>query len=86
LAVRSDEAYSRIAGRADRKREALASLPSDRPTPGDAELVEWYFRERLGREVPVALDAWATANGWRHVTELVRALRREWWFVSSTDP
>jgi len=86
LAVRSDSAYARLVGRAERKGDAVASLPSDRATPGDGELVGWYFRERLGREVPVALDAWATANGWRHVAELVRALRREWWFVSSLDP
>jgi hypothetical protein len=82
LAVRSDDTYAALAGRAERKREVLASLPSDRATPGDEELVAWYFRERLGQEVPLALDAWATANGWRHVTELVRALRSEWWFVS----
>ena len=86
LAVRSDSAYARLVGRAERKGDAVASLPSDRATPGDGELVGWYFRERLGREVPVALDAWATANGWRHVAELVRALRSEWWFVSSLDP
>ena len=86
LAVRSDDAYTGLADRAERKRDLLASLPSDRATPGEGELVEWYFRERLDRDVPVALDAWATANGWRHVAELVRALRREWWFVSSADP
>jgi len=82
LAVRADDTYAGLAGRAERKRELLASLPSDRATPGDEELVSWYFRERLGQKVPVALDAWATTNGWRHVAELVRALRREWWFVS----
>ena len=49
LAVRSDDAYARLAGRAERKRDAVASLPSDRATPGDEELVGWYFRERLGR-------------------------------------
>jgi len=87
LAVRSDDTYAGLAGRAERKREVLASLPSDRATPGDEELVAWYFRERLGQEVPLALDAWATANGWRHVSELVRALRSEWWFVSKeADP
>jgi hypothetical protein len=86
LAVRSEDAYGRLVARAERKRDAVTSLPSDRATPADGELVEWYFRERLGGQVPVALDAWATANGWRHVAELVRALRREWWFVSSSDP
>jgi hypothetical protein len=86
LAVRSDDAYAGLAGRAEQKRCVLASLPSGRPTPGDGELVGWYFGERLGREVPIALDAWATANGWRHVADLLRALRKEWRFVSSADP
>jgi hypothetical protein len=82
LAVRSDDTYIGLADRAERKRDVLAALPSDRAAPDDEELVRWYFRERLGRQVPVALDAWATANGWRHVAELVRALRGEWWFLS----
>lgn len=87
LAVHSDDTYAGLAGRAERKRDVLASLPSERAAPGDEELVGWYFRERLGQEVPAALDAWATAHGWRHVAELVRALRGEWWFVSlETDP
>ncbi|HEX6725041.1 MAG TPA: hypothetical protein VF073_07320, partial [Gaiella sp.] len=86
LAVRSHDAYAELSGRAERKREALRCLPSDRAAPDDGELVEWYFRERVGREVPVALDAWTAANGWRHVAELVRALRGEWWFVSSAGP
>jgi hypothetical protein len=86
LAVRSEDAYAGLVSRAERKRDAVAALPSDRATPGDGELVGWYFRERLGQEVPAALDAWATTKGWRHVGELVRALRREWWFVSSVDP
>ena len=46
----------------------------------DDEVVSWYFRDRLGQEVPVALDAWAAANGWRRVTDLLRALRAEWSF------
>ena len=82
LAVRADDTYAGLAGRAERKRELLASLPSDRATPGDEELVGWYFRERLGQKVPVALDAWATTNGWPPRRRAVRALRREWWFVS----
>ena len=83
--LRSDDAYAGLAARAARKREVLASLPSDRATPADDELVEWYFRERLEREVPVALDAWATAHGWRRVADLVRALRDEWSYRAACD-
>jgi hypothetical protein len=82
LALRSDDAYAALAERAARKRDALASLPSGRTPPTDRELVEWYFRDRLGEDVPVALDAWATTHGWRDIADLVRALRAEWWFVS----
>ena len=85
LALRSDDAYAGLAARAARKREVLASLPSDRATPADVELVEWYFRERLGREVPVALDAWAIAHGWRRVADLVRVLRDEWSYRAACD-
>ncbi len=85
LAVRSDEAFPALADRAERKRRLVASLPSDRPTPADDELVAWYFRERLDRDVPVALDAWAAAHDWRRVTDLLRALRDEWWFRASHE-
>jgi hypothetical protein len=81
LALRSDGAYGELAARARRKRDVLASLPSGHSAAiDDVELVRWYFRERLGKEVPVALDAWAAAHGWPGARELVRALRAEWAF------
>jgi hypothetical protein len=81
LTLRTDDAYAGLAARAARKREALGALPSaEDPVVDDAEVVDWYFRERLGREVPVALDAWAQAHGWQRVGDLLRALRSEWLF------
>ena len=81
LTVRFDDAYAGLAARAARKREALASLRSaDAPAVDDGEVIDWYFRERLGRDVPVALDAWAQAHGWPRVGDLLRALRSEWLF------
>src|SRR4029078_9404314 len=65
LALRSEHTYSLPPGPAERRRDAIASLPSDRATPGDEKLIGWYFRERLGREGPGALDAWGTADGSR---------------------
>ena len=80
-ALRSDAAYADLVARAEGKREALASLPTANPNGvDDAQVISWYFRERLGTAIPRALDSWATAHGWRHVTDLVRALRAEWWF------
>ena len=51
----------------------------------DDELVARYFRDRLGREVRVALDTWAAAHGWGRVIDLVRALRDEWWFGRTVE-
>jgi hypothetical protein len=79
--ARSAGAYAALAERAARKRETLASLPSaDAPAVDDGELLDWYFRKWLGRDVPVALDAWAEAHGWQRVGDLLRALRSEWRF------
>ena len=81
LTLRADEDYTELVSRAARKREVLDARPSaDVPEPGDDELVDWYFRDHLGRDGPAALDAWAEANGWQRVGDLLRALRSEWRF------
>jgi hypothetical protein len=91
LTVRLDEDYPALAARAARKREVRGSMAAGRAGGiagiggvDDTELVSWYFRERLGREVPVALDEWASAHGWRGAEELVRAIGAEWWFGKSS--
>ena len=82
LALRLDDAYTALADRAARKREALASLPAaDFAATDDEQVVSWYFHERLGQEVPVVLESWASAHGWRRLADLVRALRAEWRFA-----
>src|SRR5262249_22810210 len=79
--LRSDDVYAELVVRAARKREVLGSVPASRaPEIDDRALISWYFGEHLGRPVPVALDAWASANGWRRVIDFVRALRAEWRF------
>jgi hypothetical protein len=85
LAIRADGAHTGLAARAERKRAALAASPSDNPAPADEELVAWYFRELVGGDVPVALDAWAAAHGWTRVSDLVRALRAEWRFREAAE-
>jgi hypothetical protein len=84
LALRADDGYAGLAERAARKRDTLARLPSSGGVD-DSEALVWYFRERLGRDVPAALDAWASEHGWRRATELVRALRAEWLFEQALD-
>src|SRR6185295_12720749 len=74
LAVRSDDDYAGLASRAAHKREVLASLPATAGgDDGDDELIARYFRDRLGRQVPPALEDWASAHGWRRTADLVRA-------------
>ncbi|HJQ73340.1 MAG TPA: TfuA-like protein [Gaiellaceae bacterium] len=78
LALRLEDDYPELAERATEKRVALAEQPSDAPLPTDEELVSWYFTDRLNRDVPAALDEWATRHGWRGANDFVRALRGEW--------
>jgi hypothetical protein len=81
LTVRSGDGYEQLAARAAYKRDVLASLPaSSLADTDDTEVISWYFRDRLGQEVPVALEAWASAHGWGRASDFVAALRAEWWF------
>jgi hypothetical protein len=78
LALRLGEDYPDLVARAARKRELLASLPQGGgDSIDDDTVVAWYFRERLGRDVPPSLAAWASAHGWTQKTDLIRALRAE---------
>ena len=78
LALRSDDVYTALAERAADKRAAVASLPTAEGVSEDDErVISWYFRERLGQEVPVQLEAWAAAHGWSRRADFVRALRAE---------
>ncbi|HEY1563909.1 MAG TPA: TfuA-like protein [Gaiellaceae bacterium] len=81
-ALRLEDDYPELAERAAEKRLALAELPSATPRPADDELVSLYFTERLGQEVPAALEDWAIRQGWAGAADLVRALRAEWAFVA----
>lgn len=83
--LRSDDAYTALAARASRKREVLAALPASRvPNIDDGALIAWYFGDHLGRSVPVSVDAWASASGWRTTAGFVRAIRAEWRFRQVT--
>jgi hypothetical protein len=84
LGIRFESDYAELADRAARKRQVLASQPA--VSLEDREVISWYFHERIGQDVPVVLDAWASAHGWRQVGDLVRALRAEWSFERSLGP
>jgi hypothetical protein len=78
--------YPRLLQRARAKQRSLSSLGLDNPTPADArlnasELFDWYFKERLGREVPSDLDDYVRAIGFANRQGFERALLREYCFV-----
>jgi hypothetical protein len=77
LSLRLDERYTDLIARAAQKRELLSSRSSVSAVEDEETVVSWYFRQRLGQDVPSSLDAWASAHGWRQASDLVRALRAE---------
>jgi hypothetical protein len=84
LALRTEDVYTALAERAAHKRAALAALPTaGGDAPDDEQVISWYFRERLGQDVPVALEAWASAHGWSRFADFMRALRAEWRFEAT---
>lgn len=89
LRLRGD--YPRLADRARRKHAVLADLGQPDPEPADIglpppRLVRWYFAERLDREPPDDLEAYASALGFADRTEFYRLLTRECLFSKNTEP
>jgi hypothetical protein len=78
----SGEAPAMLA-RAARKREVLGAATPQAESPASADLVAWYFRDVLERDLPTHLDAWCKQHGWRDIADLLRALGREWTFRRS---
>jgi hypothetical protein len=88
LRVRAN--YGRLADRARRKSAFLATgaMTDDASTPTSetrAELVAWYFQQRLGGAIPADLDAYATRQGYSGVGDLVRALVLEFAYVNRAE-
>ena len=75
-ATRAAPGYADLRRRAAAKVALLAGVPLE--VPDDGTLLQWYFADRLGRDVPGALDAWCRNAGWIDPGELVRALRSDW--------
>jgi hypothetical protein len=86
--------YEAISRRAALKQELLLARGLSEPEPADAgldthSLLEWYFRERLGREPPAVLSAYARELGINSEAELQRDAMREYMFqglAAVTDP
>lgn len=84
--LRSNGEYDRLASRARRKHETLASAG---PPPSEAELSglqqlqlrDWYFGQHLGREMPDDLQAYVAFLGFADADHFHRALLREFAFL-----
>lgn len=86
--LRISDAYARLADRARRKHAVLCSLDMPDPRPEDlglvpAQLLLWYFEERLGRAIPDDLDSYARGLGFADRAAFYRMLARERLFLLS---
>ncbi|HET7466922.1 MAG TPA: TfuA-like protein [Candidatus Dormibacteraeota bacterium] len=80
--------YPRLVERARRKQAALAALGLEEATvadagTGEAELLRWYFEDRLGQPTPADVDAYCTRLGFTGRVSFMRCLAREYCFVNA---
>jgi hypothetical protein len=84
--LRIDGGYEQLATRAASKREWLRRSGLLNPTLADAavseaELMQWFFKERLGTAVPTDLDHAAIDFGFEDFRQFQRAVLREFCFL-----
>ena len=80
--VRMSGGYAALAARGKEKQRALAAIPAV-PTPHQSALLQamvWYFEDRIGREIPQDLEAYARGAGYADLTTFRRAVWREYLF------
>lgn len=73
--LRLSGGYATLAARADEKERSLEERGSDR-TSELAALI-WYFEDRLGREIPGDLEAYARSTGFADAASFRRAVWHE---------
>lgn len=86
--LRSTPDYLRVVRRANAKHSALSEIASSivqnaHELPVE-QLVTWFFESRLQEAVPRDLDACAWERGFSDRHALVEALRREYYFVTTS--
>jgi len=72
--------YASLAARADDKERSLDAMAAAASMPDEAALLPamvWYFEDRLGREIPTDIEAYARAAGYADATSFRRAVWRE---------
>ncbi|WP_437826581.1 TfuA-like protein [Sorangium sp. So ce1153] len=88
--LRAEGRYAALAARASDKQRVLAARGALAPSLADvglseAELLRWYFEERLGQPIPRDVAAYARAAGFADVDSLRRALLREASYLRWTE-
>ncbi len=66
-------------------REDLADDASTTASSSRAELIAWYFEQRLGGAIPEDIDAYSARLGYSGVDDLFRALALEHAFVTRAE-
>lgn len=89
--LRVDGGYEQLATRASTKRELLARRGLLNPTLAnaalsEAELMQWFFKHRLGTAVPPDLDRAALDLGFEDFRQFQRAVLREYCFLQFAGP
>lgn len=72
--------YAPLAARADDKERSLDAIPAAASMPDEAALLQamvWYFEDRLGREIPTDIEAYARAAGYADAGSFRRSVWRE---------
>ena len=73
--------YAGLATRADEKKRSLDAISAAAPVRDEAALLQavvWYFEDRLGREIPTDIEAYARGAGYADATSFRRAVWREY--------
>ena len=73
--LRLSGGYPPLAARANEKERSLEDIGTDRTTELAAMI--WYFEDRLGREIPADLEAYARSAGFADAASFRRAVWRE---------
>jgi hypothetical protein len=81
------DTYPRLRARALHKQQLLATAGLSNASLENLgldhhALLEWYFTQRLGREVPRALDQYASEAGFTNLALFLTALLREYAYIS----
>jgi hypothetical protein len=86
--LRVSNRYAGLAARARDKERSLGAVPAAASMPDETALLQamvWYFEDRLGREIPADIEAYARGAGYADVTSFRRVVWREHLYCRLVD-